>query len=44
MVNITQPPSRLVVGDISVDEFIDRSSTLFNRLQEKVEGEQSLEE
>jgi pSer/pThr/pTyr-binding forkhead associated (FHA) protein len=44
MVNITQPPSRLVVGDISVDEFIDRSSTLFSRLQEKVEEEQSLEE
>lgn len=44
MVNITQPPSRLVVGDISVEEFIDRSSSLFSRLREKVEEEQSLED
>ncbi|GEM_PF-2516008 len=43
MVNLTQPPSRLVVQDISVDEFIDRSSNLFARLQEEVE-EERLEE
>ncbi len=36
MVNLTQPPSRLVVKDISVEEFLQRSANIFDSLDQRV--------
>jgi hypothetical protein len=36
MVNLTQPPERLVAADISVEEFLERSSGIFDRLDQEV--------
>lgn len=42
MVNLTQPPTRLLAADISVEEFLGRSSMIFDRLDQEVE--ESLDE
>ena len=40
MVNITQPPQRLVVGDISVEDFLGRTDRLFASLDEELANEE----
>lgn len=36
MVNLTQPPQRLIAGDVSVEDFLARSSEIFDQLDEEV--------
>ena len=43
MVNLTQPPSRLLVSDIGVDQFLSQSSSIFDRLDAEVEESQNNE-
>lgn len=40
MVNLTQPPSRLLVSDVSVEDFLARSSSIFERLDDEVRESQ----
>lgn len=43
MVNLTQPPSKLLVSDLSVEDFLARSSSIFDRLDDEVRESQTVE-
>lgn len=36
MVNLSQPPARLIAKEISVEEFLDRSASIFDRLDQQL--------